>query len=267
MSKPGERDVVFITGGGRGFGRAMALAFAANGDAVTIMARSQRELDDTAATAAATGGQILAVTGDVTKAADVARAVAATEESFGAVSLLIHNAGVWSGIGPLWVVDTEKWWWDQKVHVLGAVNLIKATVPAMVNRGEGRVIIVSSIGARQMVPNGSSYPISKASQIQVAAHLAEEGREHGVNAFSIHPGGFLTQLVKDVVNSPEAQRWIPGFGKRSQRDPRPPEEREAETMNKCAQLCMALASGRYDGLSGQFLTPDDDLDALLALAK
>ena len=50
-------------------------------------------------------------------------------------------------------------------------------------------------------------------------------------------------------------------------DPRPPEEREVETMGKCAQLCLSLASGRYDGLSGQFLTPDDDLDALLALAK
>jgi len=266
MSKSGERDVVFITGGGRGFGRAMALAFAANGDAVTIMARSQRELDDTAATAAAAGGQILAVTGDVTEAADVARAVAATEESFGAVSLLIHNAGVWSAFGPLWVVDTEKWWWEQRVHVLGGLNLIKATVPGMVERGEGRVIMVSSIAGRRMVPNASGYPISKAVQIQIAAHLAEEGREHGVSAFSIHPGGFLTQSVKDVLASPEAQQWIPWFGKLAP-DSRPLEEREAETMGKCARLCMSLASGRYDGLSGQFLTPEDDLDELLAVAK
>ena len=263
MSQSGENDVVLLTGGGRGFGRAIALAFAERGACVTIMARSKDELDETAALAASMEGKILPVTGDVTLASDVARAVDATEKSFGPVSLLVQNAGVWSAFGPLWSIDADKWWWEQQVHVLGSLNLIQATVPGMVERGRGRVILVASRGGTAMVPHASGYAISKASQIQLAAHLAEEGREHGISAFAIHPGGFVSQLVKAVGDSPEAQKWIPAFVERVKSD-KTTEEAQAQIMARCAQLCLSLTSGRYDALSGRYLTPDDDLDSMLA---
>jgi NAD(P)-dependent dehydrogenase (short-subunit alcohol dehydrogenase family) len=261
-----ENDVVFVTGGGRGFGRAIALSFAKRGAAVTIMARSRDELDETARLGASMPGRILAITGDVTQADDVARAVEATREAFGPISVLIHNAGVWSAFGPLWLVDSEKWWWEQQVHVLGSLNLIKAAVPEMVERGSGRVILVASKGANSVIPNGSGYAISKASQVQLVAHLAAEGAGKGIRAFAIHPGGFVSQLVRDVGDSTEARQWLPWFTDRVLADTTT-EVEQAAILERCGQLCLSLASGRYDSLSGRYLTPDDDLDELIASGK
>jgi NAD(P)-dependent dehydrogenase (short-subunit alcohol dehydrogenase family) len=257
-------QVAVVTGGGRGFGRAIALALAAEGAFVAITARSQEQLQATIALAGPAGERMLAVPGDVRDAEHMQTAAEVARKRFGAIDLAVHSAGIVWAFGPLWQVDAAKWWYEQEVHLLGSLHLVQATAPGMIERGGGRVILVSSQAGVRLMPNASGYGVSKTSQNRMAAFLAAEGREHRICAFAIHPGGGLyTQLVDDIVASPDAQRWIPGFvesvhaARRRNDDP-------SITLRRCGELCLALASGRYDALSGHFLTPDDDLDTLLA---
>src|SRR5512135_212405 len=93
-------QVALITGGGRGLGRAFAQALAAAGAAVVITARSPDQVQETAQLIMATGGQALAIPGDVTDTATVAQVVHAATQHFGAIDILINNAGVIAPLGP-----------------------------------------------------------------------------------------------------------------------------------------------------------------------
>jgi len=261
-----DGQVAVVTGAGRGFGRAIAEGLAAAGAAVAVTARTKRELDEAVAAIEKAGGTALAVAGDVTERDDVERVKRETEARLGPVSLLVHNAAVPWPFGPVWYVDPERWWQAQRVHVLGAMLYINAFVPGMVERGGGRVIIVASPAGTAARPHLSGYATGKATQIRLTEHLALEGREHGVSAFVIHPGDVVTELSELTMADPDAQRWLPGFvgnlrrRKEAGEDPSP-------GLRRCAEMCIELASGRCDALSGRYLTPQDDLAALLSEAR
>jgi len=255
-------QVAVVTGGGRGFGRAIAQGFAAAGAAVTVTARTKPQLDETVALIESAGGRALAVAGDVTERADVERVRRETEARFGPATIVVHNAGVPWPFGPTWEVEPERWWEAQSVHVYGAMLYIKTFVPAMIERGGGRVIIVASGAGRGVRPYLSGYGVAKSTQIRLASFLAEEGRQHGVYAFSITPGNVLTELSELTMADPMAQKYLPDFvGNLSRR--KAAHEDGSEGLRRCAELCVALASGRCDPLSGRYLTPEDDLEALL----
>jgi len=134
-------------------------------------------------------------------------------------------------------------------------------LPEMVRRRSGRIINIASRGGTEVTPNLSAYGVGKATQIRLTAHIAAEGREHGISAFAIEPGTVFTELAAGTVASPDAQRWLPGMLAALQqiRDRDDP----AVGLARCGQICLDLASGRYDALSGMYLTPQDDLAGLL----
>lgn len=258
-------EVAIVTGGGRGFGRAIAEAYAAAGAAVTVTARSADQLAAVAAGIVAAGGRALPVAGDVTEPADVQRVVTATRERFGPVTLLVNNAGVPWPFGPLWEVDPERWWRALTVHVRGALLYTCAVLPSMVERRHGRIITVASIGGRSVLPFASAYGVAKAAQIRLAEHVAAEGREHGVFAFATDPGTVVTGLAEETMADPDARKWLPGFvqalaGLKEAGN-------AAAGLAKAARFYLRLASGECDLLSGSFLTADDDLAALVEQAK
>jgi gluconate 5-dehydrogenase len=189
----------------------------------------------------------------------VQRLRSAAEETFGPVTLAVHNAGVPWPFGPTWVVDPARWWSAQQVHVLGAVHCINTFVPGMVKRRNGRVVVISSAGGTRVAPNLSGYGVAKNAQIRLVEFLGHEGHDAGgVAAFAVHPGDELTGISDLTMNDPEAQRWLPWFVAhlRSKIG-----EDSAPGFKACADLVVKLATGRYDRLSGQYLTPTDDLDA------
>ena len=254
-----------VTGAGRGFGRAIALRFAAEGAAVTVTARTQSQLDSTAAEIKSAGGRALAIAGDVTRREDVARVVQAATEAFGPVTLLVSNAGLPGPFGPIGVVDPDVWWASQAVHVRAPLLFASAVLPGMQRRGGGRIIVVASRGGNEVGPSLSAYCVGKATQIRLAQHIAAEGKEHRVTAFAIEPGTVITDMAEDTLASPDAQRWLPHMLEslkqiKAQNDPQ-------EGFARCTTMCVKLASGRYDALSGRYLTPDDDFDALVRQEK
>lgn len=254
-----------VTGAGRGFGRAIALRFAAEGAAVTVTARTRSQIDSTAAEIRAAGGRALAIPGDVTRREDVARVVQAALEAFGPVTVLVSNAGLPGPFGPIGVVDPDVWWASQAVHVRGPLLFASATLPHMQRRGGGRIIVIASRGGNEVAPSLSAYCVGKGTQIRFTQHLAAEGKEHGVKAFAIEPGTVITDMAEDTLASPDAQRWLPHMLEtlkqiKAREDPE-------EGFARCTTMCVKLASGRYDALSGRYLTPDDDFDALLRQEK
>jgi NAD(P)-dependent dehydrogenase (short-subunit alcohol dehydrogenase family) len=255
-------QVAIVTGAGRGFGRAIAVRLAAEGAAVTVTARTSGQLAQVAAEIGAAGGRAHAVAADVTNRADVARVVGETRERLGPITLVVSNAGVPDPFGPLWAIDPDRWWEAQAVHIRAPVLFMREVLPGMVEARAGRFILVSALATRVVARNLSAYCIGKAAQVRLARQAAHEAREHNVSVFAIDPGFVFTALAEQTMNSPDAQRWLPGMVERLRaRQGLPDDSRD---LARCAQRCVDLASGRYDALSGNYFELDDDLPAWLA---
>jgi NAD(P)-dependent dehydrogenase (short-subunit alcohol dehydrogenase family) len=253
-----QGQVAIVTGSGRGFGRAIAEGLAGAGAAVVVSSRTQSEIDEVTKSIEGAGGQALGQLADVTKLADIEALRVAAETRFGPVTLAVHNAGVPWPFGPTWLVDPDRWWRAQQVHVLGAMHVISTFVPGMVERHNGRVVVISSAGGTRVAPYLSGYGVAKNTQIRLVEFLGHEGHDVGVSAFAVHPGDELTGISDLTMNDPDAQRWLPWFVEHLHS-----KEGEDSTagFKACADLVVKLGSGRYDRLSGQYLTPFDDLDA------
>jgi NAD(P)-dependent dehydrogenase (short-subunit alcohol dehydrogenase family) len=254
-------QVAIVTGSGRGIGRAIAQALAGLGAAVTVTARSGDQLADTVAVIAAAGGQALAVTADVTDQDAVAHVVAATEQQFGPVDLLVHNAGVAGPIGPLWDVVPEEWWRAVGTHVYGLVLYAHAVLPGIVARHRGRIITVASATSSGTFPYASSYGCAKAAQVCLTETLAAETQAHNVYVFAIYPGLVRTAMTQEVQQSTAAQQWLP------QHQARYAMEESYVPPERATQLVTFLASGRGDGLSGRYLSIADDVADLARRAE
>jgi NAD(P)-dependent dehydrogenase (short-subunit alcohol dehydrogenase family) len=253
-------QIAVVTGAGRGFGRAIAERFAREGAAVTVTSRTASELEQVAAGIRAAGGRALAIPGDVTERRDVDRVIAETERQLGPVSLLVSNAGVPGPFGPIWTLDPEVWWRAQQVHIRAPFLYLNRVLPGMTERRAGRVIIVSALASRVVAPYLSAYCVGKIAQTRITAEAAAETRELGVSIFAIDPGFVFTGIAEETMNSPDAQKWLPGMVGRV-RERRDAPNRDAD-LGRCAQRCVDLACGRYDALSGRYMELDDDIDAM-----
>lgn len=261
----GGRRVVLVTGGGRGFGRAIARRFAREGAMVAVASRTRSELDETVRLIEDAGGTGFAVTGDSRSGDDVRHVVAETEAALGPIQILINNAGVPGPFGPMWEVDPDAWWSAQEVHVRGPFLFMRAVLPGMVARRSGTVITVAAKGGHMVAPNMSAYCTGKASQLRMTRLLAAEGEPFNVKAFAIDPGFVVTKLAEDTMHSPDVAKWLPGMLDRLRE--RQADASSRDDLDRCANRCLDLASGRYDALSGGYYELPDDLDEALAALR
>jgi NAD(P)-dependent dehydrogenase (short-subunit alcohol dehydrogenase family) len=257
-------QVAIVTGGGRGFGRAIAKRYAAEGAKVLVTARSKNQLDETVKQIRDLGGEAIAAGGDVANREEVSRVVSKAEEQFGKITLLVNDAGVSGPFGPIWFIDPDAWWDTQVVHVRGMLLYSRAVLPGMVKRRAGRIITVSALAATKVEQNMSAYAVAKSAQVRFTEHLAAEGKEYGIAAFAIEPGTVFTDLAKGTIANPDAQRWRPGMVDRLSKLKE--QSNPAVGLAKCAELCFRLASGQYDALSGQYIDIREDLDEKLRQA-
>jgi NAD(P)-dependent dehydrogenase (short-subunit alcohol dehydrogenase family) len=257
-----EGQVALVTGAGRGFGRAIAERFAAEGAAVALLARSLTQLDEVAQAIRDAGGQAIGVRCDVSDAHSVEHAVGKVEELLGPVDLLVNNAGVPGPFGPVWQVDPDEWWRAQAIHIRAPMLFMHQVLPGMIEHDRGRVICVSAIASRLVAPNLSAYCTGKIAQNRLVAEAAAELAETNVAVFAIDPGFAATQLARDTAADPEAQKYFQPLIQRIVNHPHA--YGEDPDLARCAQRCLDLASGKYDALSGGYFELPDDLDAKLA---
>jgi 3-oxoacyl-[acyl-carrier protein] reductase len=165
--------VAVVTGGTEGIGRATALRLAQEGASVAICARRQELLDKTAAELRNTGAQVLAVSADMSKTADIDRFIKAVIERFGRIDILVNNAGT-SARGKFLEIEDKAWSADLELKVFGAIRCTRLAVPHMKKQGGGRIINITISSAKQ--PGAESYPtsVSRAAGLALTKALSKE---------------------------------------------------------------------------------------------
>lgn len=199
-----------VTGGSRGIGKAIARVLAQEGCDVAIAARTAAPLEATAGELAdVTGRRIVPVVVDTGDDASVRDMVQQVEGALGRIDVLVNSAARPAGQAPppkLADITGELFWEDMNVKVLGYLRCAQAVAPAMVQRGWGRIINISGLGART---TGSA--VGSMRNVAVAAltkNLADELGPHGVNVTVVHPGLTRTEATPGVIERLAAQRGV-----------------------------------------------------------
>jgi NAD(P)-dependent dehydrogenase (short-subunit alcohol dehydrogenase family) len=255
-----NEEVVLITGGSRGLGKAFALALAAKGARVAITARSEDELKATAKEITDAGGQAVAIPADVADEAAVAQIITTVEQTFAPITLLVNNAGQGRAFGLVGKIDPASWWHEIEVNLRGPFLYAGAVLPEMRSRGSGRIINVVSAAGLQGIPTFSAYSVSKTALIRLSETLALETASDGIKVFAIHPGTVRTPMTSYVHDStevtgraPEVQQWFRNLFAEGADTP----------IEHSVDLILKLAAGEGDALSGCYIDVDDDLKVLI----
>jgi len=186
--------VALVTGGGRGIGRAIALALAREGLAVAVAARSADALGAVAGAARAAGARAHAVTLDVTDPASAAAAVRDVTATLGPVDVLVNNAGV-AESAPLARSDLAHWERHLRVNATGPYLMTREVLPGMLERGWGRIVNVASLAGLVGAPYVSAYTASKHALVGLTRALAAEVAGRGVTVNAVCPGYVATDMV------------------------------------------------------------------------
>lgn len=237
--------VAVVSGGSRGIGRAIAVALAEAGASVAVVSRSEPDLIASVDSITAAGGRAIPIVADVTNRHDVERMRDEVERQFGSPDLLVNNAGSLKAVGPLWEIDPDRWWIDVETNLRSAALCAWAVLPGMVERGSGTIINMTSISATSRSGYDSAYSAAKAGLIRFTSALAAETAGRGIRVFAVHPGTVRTDLTRQLAESP-AGRGHFAFLNQLRPD-------EWADPSRVAHVCVALAAGRGDRLSGYFI--------------
>ncbi len=168
-----QGKVAVVTGATEGIGRATALRLAQEGAKVAICARGQEKLDKTAAELKKTGAEVLAVSADMSKTADIERFMKAVIDRFGRIDILVNNAGT-SARGKFLEIEDKTWSSDIELKVFGAIRCTRLAVPHMKKNGGGSIVNITISSAKQ--PGAESYPtsVSRAAGLALTKALSKE---------------------------------------------------------------------------------------------
>jgi NAD(P)-dependent dehydrogenase (short-subunit alcohol dehydrogenase family) len=187
-------QVVWITGAGKGIGRALALAMARGGAAVAASARTAADLESLAAEAGAAGGRIVPFALDVTDAAATAAVVAAVDRQLGPIGQAVLNAGTHLPVTAA-AFSADPFRQLIETNLMGAVHGLAALVPRFVARRAGRIAVVASLAGYRGLPSAAAYGASKAALIALCEALRPDLERHGVVLQVINPGFVRTPLT------------------------------------------------------------------------
>lgn len=195
--------IAIITGASSGIGRAAALLFAGEGARVVVAGRRQPELDSLVSQITASGGQAVAVPGDVRDENHARSLVEVAVDRFGGLDIAFNNAGSTGVMSPVSEMTVGAWQDTVETNLTGAFLGARYQTPALIARGAGSIIFTSTfVGYSAGMPGMAAYAASKAGLIGLTQVLAVELGHHGVRANAVVPGG--TDTPASVTNAPGA---------------------------------------------------------------
>jgi len=248
-----EGQVVLVAGGGRGIGRAAALACAEAGADVAVAARTQDQVEVTAQMVQQMGRQTLPLTCDVADYQAAAHLVERTLARFGRLDVLVNCAGIIQPVAPVWRADPARWAYNLAVNLTGAFHLTQAALEPMMAAQRGRIIHVSSGAARSVVASWSAYCAAKAGLDHFVRVVASEVAEYGVAVYSLYPGIVDTAMQAEIRRVRAEDFGLDNLARfrayHEQDWLRPPEEP--------AQVILYLATLADQSRSGKVFSIDD----------
>ena len=195
-----ERKIAFVTGGGRGLGRAGALALASAGAHVILVSRTRSQLDETATAVEALGRKAVVAVADIRSGAQIEAAVRVAVETFGRIDILFNNAGT-NVRKPVVEMTDEDWHTVIDTNVKGIFLVARAVARQMITQKSGCIINMSSMSSISPERDKVVYASSKGAVLQFTKGLALELAAHGIRVNAIAPGYIMTPLVKGYLEA------------------------------------------------------------------
>lgn len=237
--------MAIVTGASRGLGRAMAVAFAAEGAHVALAARSKPDLEETAQQVERHGVRALVVTTDVSRYAEVEALVTRTVATLGGLDVLVNNSGI-ARTTPLAEATPEDWRAIVDVNLTGVFNGCRAVAPHLIAKRRGKVINLASVLGAVGLPGYALYAATKGGVIALTRTLGVEWARHNVQVNAIAPGWFVTDMN-------EAAFADPRINERLTRDI---PMRRTGRLEEIGPLAVFLASAASDFMTGQTIFLD-----------
>ena len=243
--------VAVVTGGGRGIGEAIALAYAREGASVVVSARTKSEIDDVASEVTEAGGKGVAITVDLSRREGILAFVEEVHSHFPKVDILVNNAGIGSSQNPKTIVSYDDDFWDFSlaVNLTAPYQLMKAFLPAMIKQRWGRIINIASVAGKIGFEFAAAYCSTKHGLIGLTKAGALELARLGVTANVICPGAVRTGMLMKRFKFMSEEKGIPVEEIEKGRNPM---QRLIEP-EEVAAMAMYLASNEAAAVTGQAL--------------
>jgi len=186
-----------ITGGGKGIGRAIAVALAKEGVDIALLGRSTGPLEEVAAEVASHGVKVAFAIADVGDINAVNAAVQKISEAFDTIDILINNAGI-ASFGNFMELEPAQWENIIRVNLLGVYYVTRAILPGMIERQTGDIINISSTAGQRGAPLTSAYSASKFGLLGLTESLMLEVRKHNIRVSALTPSTIATDMAKEL---------------------------------------------------------------------
>lgn len=240
---------VLVTGAGRGIGRGIAIGLARAGYGVGLVGRTRRHLEEVAEEIGheVPDARLVVADADLVHATDVHDAVHAVEDGLGGIGLLVNNAGVIEhGETDFAADDVEDAWRVVETNVRGPMLVAHAVLPAMLARGEGRLLQVNSGSGYHRSSAYTGYGISKGALARLTTLLDAQYRDHGIRTLDLAPGVVATDMTAAMPVHADRAEWT--------------------SIDDVVALVRAFGDGELDAVSGRFVRVGADTPASLVAA-
>jgi NAD(P)-dependent dehydrogenase (short-subunit alcohol dehydrogenase family) len=195
-----QDQVAIITGGSRGIGREIALAYAREGCRIVLVARDETRLREAATLIQEeTGTEALHFGVDITQKASLEAMVRAVTKRFQRIDVLVNAAAIVGPIGPFETCDETEWKRTISVNVLGTYEVMRSVIPTMIALKRGTIINFAGGGAFGARERFSAYSVSKAAVVRLTDAAATELRDHGITVNGISPGQVNTEMFDTMI--------------------------------------------------------------------